>query len=215
VRRHRERLRTEMRSLRGSNAGRVLQRLTPIVRGWSIYYRTVVSSETFASLDYYMWQLTYKWAKHTHPKKPKHWITNRYFGRYNKSRQDNWVFGDRESGAYLVKYGWTGIVRHQMVKSGASPDNPALAEYWADRRRKAAPPPLDNLSLRLLKTQRGACPLCGQLLLYADHPPQSPREWEQWVRTTGKALAKRSIAYQERGTSGTNSTLRLVHTRCR
>ena len=214
VRRHRERLRTEMRSLRGSNSGRVLQRLTPVVRGWSMYYRTVVSSETFASLDYYMWQLTYKWAKHTHPKKPKHWITNRYFGRYNKSRQDNWVFGDRESGAYLVKYSWTGIVRHQMVKSGASPDDPALAEYWADRRRKAAPPPLDNLSLRLLKTQRGACPLCGQLLLYADHPPQSPREWEQWVRTTGKALAKQSIAYQERGMSG-NSTLCLVHTRCR
>ena len=182
---------------------------------WANYYRTVVSSETFASLDYYMWQLTYKWAKHTHPKKPKHWITNRYFGRYNKSRQDNWVFGDRDSGAYLVKHGWTGIVRHQMVKSGASPDDPALAEYWADRRRKAAPPPLDNLSLRLLKTQRGVCPLCGQLLLYADHPPQSPREWEQWVRTTGKALAKMSMAYQERVTPGTNSTLRLVHTRCR
>src|SRR5262249_7781682 len=83
VRRHRERPRTEMRSLRGSNAVKVLQQLTPIVRGWATYYRTVVSSETFASLDYYMWKLTYKWAKHTHPKKPKHWITNRYFGRYN------------------------------------------------------------------------------------------------------------------------------------
>ena len=214
VRRHRERLRTEMRSLRGSNVVMVLQQLAPIVRGWATYYRTVVSSETFASLDYYLWKLTYKWAKHTHPKKPKHWITNRYFGRFNKSRQDNWVFGDRHSGAYLVKHAWTPIIRHRMVKGTSSPDDPTLTKYWADRHRRAAPPPLDKLSLRLLQEQGGSCPVCGQLLLYADHPPQSPREWEQWVRVTGKAIAKRSI-YRERGTSGGDSTLRLVHSRCR
>jgi RNA-directed DNA polymerase len=179
VRRHRQRLRTEMRSLRGANAAMVLNRLVPIVRGWSAYYRTVVSSEVFSALDRYMWRLIYKWAKHTHPKKSKRWIVNRYFGRFNKSRQDRWVFGDHASGAYLVKHAWTKIARHQMVKAGSSPDDPALAEYWAKRRRRAAPPPLDNLSLRLLKSQRGACPLCGQLLLYADHPPQNPTEWEQ------------------------------------
>jgi len=214
LRRHRQRLRAEMLSLRGANAAMVLQRLVPIVRGWAAYYRSVVSSEAFSALDRYLWKLTYKWAKHSHPRKPKRWIVNRYFGRYNRSRQDRWVFGDRDSGAYLVKHAWTKIVRHRMVKGGSSPDDPALAKYWASRRRRAAPPPLDNLSLRLLGSQRGACPLCGQLLLYADHPPQSPHEWEQWVRSTGKALAKRSIAYQERGMSGA-STLRLVHARCR
>ena len=213
LRRHRQRLRAEMRSLRGHNVAGVLQRLTPIVRGWSAYYRTVVSSEAFSALDRHLWKLTYKWAKQTHPKKSKHWIVNRYFGRFNRSRSDRWVFGDRQSGAYLVKHAWTKIVRHQMVKSGASPDDPVLAEYWAGRRRRAAPPPMDNLSLRLLRTQRGACPVCGELLLLADHPPQNPAEWEQWVRTTGKAVAKRHIAYQEHGTSGT-STLRLVHARC-
>lgn len=213
VRRHRQRLRAEMRSLRGSSVATVLRKLTPIVRGWANYYKTVVSSEIFSALDRYMWRLTYKWAKHSHPKKAKHWITARYFARFNKSRRDRWVFGDRDSGAYLVKHAWTNIVRHQMVTKGSSPDDPDLAEYWASRRRRAAPPPLDNLSLRLLKTQHGICPRCGQLLLYADHPPQSPQEWEQWVRTTGKALAKRQIAYQERGASGA-STLCLVHARC-
>jgi RNA-directed DNA polymerase len=215
LRRHRRRLRSEMRSLRGANAAMVLQRLTPIVRGWSAYYRTVVSSEAFSALDRYLWRLTYKWAKQAHPKKSKRWIVNRYFGRFNKSRGDNWVFGDRDSGAYLVKHAWTKIVRHQMVKAGSSPDDPALAEYWAGRRQKTPPPPMDNLSLRLLKTQHGACPLCGELLLVADHPPQSSAEWEQWVRTTGKALAKRHVAFQERGKSGGNTNLRLVHARCR
>jgi RNA-directed DNA polymerase len=34
----------------------------PIVRGWSAYYRTVVSSELFSALDRYLWRLIYKWA---------------------------------------------------------------------------------------------------------------------------------------------------------
>jgi RNA-directed DNA polymerase len=215
LRRHRQRLRAEMRALRGANAVMVLQRLTPIVRGWSAYYRTVVSSEMFSALDRYLWKLTYKWAKQGHPKKSKHWVVTRYFARFNKSRSDRWVFGDRASGAYLVKHSWTRIVRHRMVKAGASPDDPVLAEYWARRRSRAAPPPLDNLSLRLLRVQRGGCPVCGDLLLYADHPPQTPKEWEQWVRTTGKALAKRQMTYQESGQSGDKSTRRLVHARCR
>jgi RNA-directed DNA polymerase len=214
MRRIRQRLRTEMRSLRGANVAMVLQRLTPIVRGWAAYYRTAVPSKAFAALDAYLWRLTYKWAKFRHPKKPKYWIVERYFGRFNKSRRDRWVFGDRLSGAYLVKFAWSNIVRHQMVTKGASPDDPALAEYWSARRRRAAPPPLDNLSLRLLRVQRGLCPICEELLLYADHPPQSPQEWEQWVRVTGKALAKRHMTYRSDGSSDAG-TLRLTHARCR
>jgi len=86
VRRIRERLRTEMRSLRGANAGAVLHTMNPIVRGWSAYYRTVVSSEIFSALDNYVWKLAYKWAKHSHPNKSKYWIVDRYFGRFNKTR---------------------------------------------------------------------------------------------------------------------------------
>jgi RNA-directed DNA polymerase len=87
LRRIRERLRAEMRSLRGANAGAVLRKINPIVRGWSAYYRTVVSSEIFTALDNYMWRLAYKWAKHSHPNKPKHWIVDKYFGRFNHTRR--------------------------------------------------------------------------------------------------------------------------------
>ena len=142
-----------MRSLRGANSAAVLRAMNPIVRGWSAYYRTVVSSEVFTALDNYLWALTYKWAKHSHPNKPKHWVAARYFGRFNKSRQDRWVFGDRDSGAYLIKFSWTKIVRHQLVNGRASPDDPALVDYWAARRRKGPPPPLANGTLRLLQTQ--------------------------------------------------------------
>lgn len=68
--------------------------------------------------------VTCKRAKHSHPKKPKHWIVDQYFARFNNFRRDRWVFGDRTSGAHLVKFIWTNIIRHQMVTKGASPDDP-------------------------------------------------------------------------------------------
>jgi len=98
----------------------------------------VVSSRIFSSLDNHLWALCYKWATFRHASKPKKWIVARYFGKYNKFRNDHWVFGDAASGAYLAKPSWTGIVRHTIVKGAASPDDPALAEYWATRRRLAA-----------------------------------------------------------------------------
>jgi RNA-directed DNA polymerase len=69
VRRFRERLAAEMRSLRGSNAMAVIVRLAPIVRGWSAYYRTVVSSRVFSALDAYLWHLTYRWARRSRQNK--------------------------------------------------------------------------------------------------------------------------------------------------
>ena len=214
LRRHRERLAAEMKALRGANASAVIRRLNPIIRGWSTYYRTVVSSEAFAKLGGYLWKLTYKWARYSHPNKPKGWVVNRYFDAFNKSRRDRWVFGDRESGAYMLRHAWTKIVRHQLVPGTASPDDPALADYWA-RRRQRNPPPLDGVSLRLLKAQRGRCPVCGGLLLFADHEPQALPEWEQWLTATRKAVRKQAItAEREPGMADEADKIRLIHAHC-
>ncbi|MGC5346994.1 group II intron reverse transcriptase/maturase [Streptomyces sp. DT171] len=212
-RRIRERLSTEMVALRGANAGAVLKKINPIVRGWSAYYRTVVSSEIFTALDNHMWKLAYKWAKHSHPNKPKHWVSDKYFGRFNKSRNDRWVFGDRDSGAYLLKFSWTKIVRHQLIKGKASPDDPALESYWAQRRRKGIPLPVDAMTVRLLQAQHGRCSICGGLLLHADHPPQSPGEWEAWRVVIRKAISKQYIAFPD-GSTPDGQRLRLLHTNC-
>ena len=208
VRRIRLRLRTEMRSLLGSNAGSVMRKLTPIIRGWAAYYRIGVSSEVFSALDDYMWKLLYKWAKRTHPNKSRRWRVDRYFGRFNRSRNNRWVFGDKDTGAYLPKFAWTRIVRHVMVAGTASPDDPELARYWADRRGKQHNGPHSVLLLAKLKAQRGRCPLCGTLLLHADREPASPREWEQWLRGVRTAVSKLNIA------AGTDDQ-RLIHTACR
>jgi RNA-directed DNA polymerase len=213
VGRIRERLRSEIKALRGANAAAVLYKINPIIRGWSAYYRTVVSSEIFTALDNYVWKLVYKWAKHSHPNKPKHWIVDKYFGKFNHARQDRWVFGDRDSGAYLIKFAWTKIVRHQLVKGTASPDDPTLSQYWADRRRKEPPSTAGKATLHLLKRQEGRCPLCRGFLLHAEHGPQTPAEWELWLRTVRKAITKQYVVTRIDGKPDAIRP-RLIHAYC-
>jgi RNA-directed DNA polymerase len=214
IQRHRKRLAAEMLALRGSNAEAVIARLNPIIRGWSAYYRGVASRRVFSSLDAYVWTLTYKWAKYSHSNKSRHWVVDRYFGRFNRSRRDRWVFGNRKSGAYLLKFAWTRFVPHQLVPGTASPDDPALAEYWA-RRRQRSTPPLDGVSLRLLKTQHGRCPLCGGFLLLADLEPQTPEEWERWLQVIYKAVRKQAVTAEERpGMPDGPVGFQLVHAHC-
>jgi len=213
IRRVRERLASELRTLRGGNAMAVIARLNPIIRGWAAYYRGVVSSRQFGSLDHYLWHITYKWATWRHENKPKRWIVGRYFGKFNTFRNDHWVFGDRDSGAYMVRFSWTAIERHVPVRGSASPDDPALASYWAERRKKMKPP-LDRYSLRLLSRQDGLCPLCGDHLLSADQPPQSPEQWERWwLHVTRKAIAASYLTHGRPGPADGDQT-RLVHASC-
>lgn len=211
-RRIRERLRSEMRSLRGANARAVIKRLNPIIRGWAAYYRGVVSSEVFSALDAYQWRLAYKWARHAHPNKPASWVTARYFGQFNTSRNDQWIFGDRDSGTYLHKFSWTKIVRHPMVKGAASPDDPALSDYWANRRSKAPPLSIDTTSLRLFEAQHGRCQICGDWFLSDSDRPENPREWERWQLAARKAIIQ--IATPATGTPD-DAKPRLIHAHCR
>jgi RNA-directed DNA polymerase len=214
IRRVRERLAAEMRALRGGNAMAVIARLNPVIRGWAAYYRGVVSSKVFGSLDRYLWKLSYKWATWRHNNKPKSWIVGRYFGKFNKFRNDRWVFGDRDSGACLVKFSWTAIRRHVPVKGAASPDDPALAGYWAERRKKIKPP-LDSYTLRLLTKQDGTCPLCGDPLISAGQPPQSPEQWERWwLHVTRKAIAASYLTHHGRPGPSRDDQTRLVHASC-
>jgi RNA-directed DNA polymerase len=213
LRRIQQRLSIEMRTLRGANADAVIAKLNPIITGWTAYYRIGVSKRAFGALDAHLWRLAYKWAKFSHPNKPRHWVTTRYFGMFNPARRDAWIFGSRDSGFYLRKFAWTPIVRHRMVAGTASPDDPSLTDYWARRRRRNQPP-MGTTTLRLLQVQQGRCTLCRGLLLHADHQPQSPHEWEQWLVTTRIAIRKRAIAVWAAGTPDERVANRLIHAHC-
>ena len=214
IKRFRNRLAKEFRALRGANVAAVLAKIVPITRGWAAYYRTVVSSRVFRALDNYLWKLTYKWACWSHSSKPKGWIAGRYFRKFEKFRNDRWVFGDKDTGAYLPRLAWTDIVRHTLVKGGASPDDPALAGYWAQRRQKVKPP-LDSYTVRLLSRQDGRCSLCGENLLTPDQPPQSPQGWEHWfLRVTRKAITADYLVHHDTPSAARSNRTHLVHATC-
>jgi RNA-directed DNA polymerase len=214
LQRIRKRLSQEVTALRGANADAVIARLNPIITGWAAYYRIGVSKHAYRMLDTHLWRLAWKWARFSHPNKPRRWIIARYFGVFNPSRQDKWVFGSRETGFYLRKFAWTKIVRHRMVAGRASPDDPALTGYW-DQRRRRTRLPVDPATWHLLRRQRGRCPLCRGLLLHADHQPQGPEEWQQWHTATRKAIRKHAItSVTDLGTPDERAAHHLIHAHC-
>jgi RNA-directed DNA polymerase len=213
VTRIRQRLTSELRSLRGANALTVIRRLNPIIRGWAAYYRAVVSKEVFAEIDHHLWQNTYRWALRAHPNKSKKWVLTRYFDAFNPSRADRWVFGDRDSGLFMRRFVWTKIVRHAMVAGNSSPDDPALADYWQARRRTGTAE-LGRTLLILARRQDGRCPDCGDHLLPGDLP-QSPHQWEQWIVSIRTALRIIGGPKKKRpANQAPDRSTQLVHTHC-
>ena len=193
VRRIRRRLADEVRALRGANAAAVIRTLSPIVRGWSAYYRGAVSTETFHKLDRYLWQLLYKWALYRHNHRSRHQIVSRYFGQFHPR-------GGRTSG-----YSATGKPAPGCPGSGGRKSSgttwsragrPPTTPPWPGTGpppQEKPPPPIGATRLRLLRQQQGRCPCCGNLLLHADRQPRSPEEWEQWASAIRKAITRHAI----------------------
>uniref|UniRef100_UPI003F4935A3 group II intron reverse transcriptase/maturase n=1 Tax=Amycolatopsis sp. CA-096443 TaxID=3239919 RepID=UPI003F4935A3 len=210
------RLKAEFGILQGTNAMAVIRTINPIVRGWSAYYRSAVSADAYSALDRYLWEKLYKWAKRSHANKPRTWTVNRYFGKFHPGRNDKWVFGDHLSGSYLLKFSWTKIVRHRMVKHGASPDDPELAEYWDERRSKRAIPHGTKAELAMASRQRGACPLCGLALISGtEYEPDNLRQWIEWFDAMRKRTLESPLTrWSGRNAAGRGEVTRLVHAEC-
>jgi RNA-directed DNA polymerase len=49
----------------------LISKLNPIIRGWSNYHNSVVSSDVFRTLDHRMWELLWQWLKEDIPTNPK------------------------------------------------------------------------------------------------------------------------------------------------
>lgn len=148
---------------KGANVQSVLAALNPVIRGWANYFRTVVAKEIFRTLDSWMFYRAERYTKATHPTKPKRWRQQTYWGRLNLDRQDNWVFGDKQTGRYLLKFQWFPIERHVLVRGRSSPDDPDLKDYWMKRQEMKAKD-LSFSKQKLAKRQKGMCLECGESL---------------------------------------------------
>jgi len=159
----RAKLRDEWRRLTGANHIAAMRRLNPIIRGWANYHRCNVASHTFHTLDDWMYRKEVRFVRRLHPNKTRQWQQARYWGCLNPEREDHWVFGDKRTGAYLLKFSWFKIKRHVLVKGTASPDDPTLTDYWS-KRQAAHADDLPRGHRQLAHQQHQVCPVCGESL---------------------------------------------------
>jgi len=146
----------------GSPTVALINAMNPVIRGWSNYFRTGVASKVFTDLDNFMYYRAQRYMKRRHPRKSGWWRTTKYWGHTLGPRQDRWVFLDKARHATLRKFAWTKIVRHRLVPTTYSPDDPTLQDYWRQRRaRTHATLPRYRL---LFQRQKGRCPGCHQHL---------------------------------------------------
>ncbi|MGQ4810342.1 hypothetical protein NKDENANG_03799 [Candidatus Entotheonellaceae bacterium PAL068K] len=190
------RMKREWTALNGSNAAAVVKKLNPIITGWANYFKTQVASETFSSIDDWMWTRAYRWCKRAHPTKSWNWIIRTYFSKFRMGRNDKWVLGVRETGAHLPRLSWTPIKRHIMVKYDASPDNPALHTYWDERERRKGKDLATKWQREMAARQKDKCPICSDSL------------------HNGEELHSHHVIPKSKGGKDTLSNLELVHLYC-
>lgn len=94
----------------------LIEKLNPLILGWSLYHRNFVSADTFKRLDFIIWDLLWHWAKRRHPDKGYHWIVRRYWHSVDNS---NWVFTTFKF--TLVRFSQVKIKRHILVQLRKNP----------------------------------------------------------------------------------------------
>lgn len=148
----------------------VIKHLNPLLRGWALYYRYVVSKKTFHKVDHKVWWMLWRWAKRRHPNKPEKWVYHRYFRKGNPYGSRFYAETKNRRGKktrlHLVTIAETPILRHVKVKGTASPDDPNLTQYWERRRVKLGQHRFARGSklYRIAERQGWKCSGCGQAL---------------------------------------------------
>lgn len=114
----------------------VILQLNPVIRGWAMYHRHVVSKDRFTSIDAHIWRLLWTWAMRRHPQKGAGWVRQRYF---HARGDQNWVFAAETQVAgtkqrlRLFCAGTIPIVRHIKIRGLANPFDPAWFSYFTHR----------------------------------------------------------------------------------
>jgi RNA-directed DNA polymerase len=155
---HYDKIASVIETYKAAPQAALISQLNPLIRGWSNYYATVVSKDTYSAIDNLMYQKLEAWAKHRHPNKSGKWVAKKYWQTIDG---DNWVFATREEGQNplrLLKHSQTPIVRHVKVKDESSPYD-GNSVYWSTRMGNN--PEMPTRVSKLLKRQKGKCVHCG------------------------------------------------------
>jgi RNA-directed DNA polymerase len=135
-------------------AGQVIKELNPVIRGWANYYRHCVAKNVFQKVRHAQWKMLWDWAKRRHPNKSSKWVKTRYC-----RSEGYWTF--YEGRAELVKPDGIPIIRFIKVIGRNSTYDPALRQYWVERKKPQVSRETHmKQRLRLHQKQGYRCALC-------------------------------------------------------
>ncbi len=162
VKRHVARLREILDRHKNAPQEALIGHLNPVIRGWSMYYSTVVSSRTFSKVHNVLFQMLRGWANRRHPNKGGRWVGRKY---WRAGDGLGWIFKPPGKAVRLASHMDTNIVRHAKVQDARSPFDGDWV-YWGSRLGRY--PDVFPAVARLLKNQKGRCPRCGLFFRHDD-----------------------------------------------
>ncbi len=173
----------------------LINRLNPVVKGWSNYYRYVVSRGAFLHIDRYMLERTIAWIQRQ---------TNYGQGlkRYTNRKEARITLYDRETGYTLFNPAKIPIKRYIKIRSDMRVCDANAKEYWDKREYMNARDSVfesSNMSA-LFRRQKGKCEYCKQ-----------PITDEQVKDTT---IQKHHMKPRSEGGDWKLGNLRLLHAEC-
>ena len=158
-----EKVRGIVKTNRQAPAGKLVLALNPIIKGWALYHRHVVSKTVFNDVDHAIFELLWQWARRRHRNKSAGWVKKKY---YRASGGYSWVFHGEANGEdqCLTRAVKVAIVRHVKVKGEANPYDPAWEVYFEKRLGVKMADTLQGRRqlLHLWQEQGGICPICNQ-----------------------------------------------------
>jgi RNA-directed DNA polymerase len=128
--RHRKIIDERLRRVTAGTQEEVIKMLNPIIKGWSNYFRSGVSSKAFSDMDKYVFQKLWKWARWRHSNKCLRWIKHKYFSGY----RDTWRFAISDI-IRIARHSEAHIKRHVKVQGTRTPYDGDL-QYWGKRFNK-------------------------------------------------------------------------------
>lgn len=165
IKAHNEALYEVLDTRRAATQEEVIERLNPIIKGWSNYYRYGVSKKTFAKMDHLLWKKLWQWSKRGNKKGSK-WIAKTYFKTIGNRK---WCFATKKDGKIakvLYTHSETKIERFVKIKAGKSfYDGDEI--YWASRLSKGYADIMPSKA-KLLSIQKGKCTYCNRRFLNGD-----------------------------------------------
>lgn len=151
-------------------AGSLICLLNPLIRGWALYHRHVISAKVFQSVDHAIFQALWRWAKRRHSNKGVRWVKARYFTTVGTQ---HWVFAGEVGGpagqrqaVRLFKVHSLPISRHTKIANRANPYDPRWELYFEQRVAATMAASLKgrNFLLTLWQRQGGRCSHCGEAI---------------------------------------------------